>query len=71
MSSKVVKFKNLKVNEPFTVLPGEPGSTKVFIKKLNGVCPQIGAVGESSFYPTDRVMTVTLPKKMMERLNHA
>lgn len=62
-----VAFAQLRINEAFSPLAGQVGSTSVYIKKENGICPQVGVKGsEGIFWPEDRVMPVRLPEKVLK-----
>jgi hypothetical protein len=60
-------FSKIQLNTAFSPAPGEIGATKVYVKKENGVCPQVGTKEFGVFWPEDRVIAVSVPKHLLEK----
>lgn len=61
-------FSKIQDGTAFSPAPGEIGATKVFIKKPNGVCPQVGVEEEYGiFYPTDKVVATSVPPHFLKK----
>lgn len=66
-NARWVSFGSLKNNETFTPAPGQIGASSVYLKKPNGVCPQVGTTSEGIFYPEDRVIPVKIPEAVVKK----
>lgn len=61
-----VMFRTLRNNTPFSPPLGSVGCNNVYIKKENGVCPQVGTREHGIFWPDDRVVETKLPDSIMK-----
>ncbi len=67
-NTRWVLFGSLKLNETFSPIPGTVGSTSVYVKKPNFICPKVGADNEEGiFWPEDRVVPVRIPEVVMKK----
>lgn len=66
-NARWVSFDSLKINDAFTPAPGCVGASSVYLKKPNGICPQIGTKDEGIFYPEDRVVPVRIPESVIKK----
>ncbi len=64
---KFTTFAKIAVNSAFSPVMGTIGCNSVFVKKENGICPQVGAKDvEGIFWPEDRVSVVNLPASLIK-----
>lgn len=71
---KPIKFLAVKIDQAFSPAPGQIGSSKVYVKKENGICPQVGVSRWENeswsevgiFYPNDLVYVTKVPFNMMK-----
>lgn len=65
--NNITTFSKIAINSAFTPAPHTVGSGRVYIKRENGICPQVGTSEEGIFYPTDRVIPSNIPPRILKR----
>lgn len=64
---KTTSFSSIIVGNAFSPALGSVGHNSVYVKRENGICPQMGTYEESIFFPDDRVVAVRLPEKLLKQ----